>query len=49
MSGNNDSMTRIGGTVSTSIFTMMQGIQILRVHDVNEVNQSIKVFKEFIK
>jgi len=23
----------------------MQGIQILRVHDVNEVNQSLKVFK----
>ena len=22
---------------------------MLRVHDVNEVNQSIKVFKEFIK
>ena len=49
LSGNNDSMTRIGGTVSTSIFTMMQGIQMFRVHDVNEVNQSIKVFKEFIK
>ena len=24
---------------------MMQGVQILRVHDVNEVKQSIKVFK----
>ena len=23
---------------------MMQGVQILRVHDVNEVNQSIKIF-----
>ena len=49
LSGNNDSFSRIGGTVSTSIFTMMQGIQMIRVHDVNEVNQSIKVFKEFIK
>ena len=25
------------------------GVQILRVHDVNEVNQSIKIFKELIK
>ena len=24
----------------------MQGVQILRVHDVNEVKQSIKVFNE---
>jgi len=49
LSGKNDSMTRVGGTVSTSIFAMMQGIQMIRVHDVNEINQSIKVFKELIK
>ena len=28
---------------------MMQGVQILRVHDVNEVKQGIKVFKKLIK
>ena len=28
---------------------MMQGVQILRIHDVNEVMQGIKVFKELIK
>ena len=49
LSDNNDSSSRIGGTISSSIFAMMQGVQILRVHDVNEVNQSIKVFKELIK
>ena len=49
LSGKNDSSSRIGGTVSSSIFAMMQGIQMIRVHDVNEINQSIKVFKEFIK
>jgi len=27
----------------------MQGVQILRIHDVNELMQSIKVFKELIK
>ena len=49
LSKNNDSPSRTGGTISTSIFAMMQGVQLLRVHDVNEVNQSIKVFKELIK
>tara|TARA_B100000941_G_scaffold275536_1_gene237474 strand:- start:88 stop:1140 length:1053 start_codon:yes stop_codon:yes gene_type:complete len=43
--GYNDSKERIGGTISSSIWLMMQGVQILRVHDFNEVNQAIKVFK----
>jgi len=46
ISGHNDSIERIGGTVSSSIFSMLQGVQILRIHDVNEVNQGIKVFKK---
>ena len=45
LSGNNDSKERLGGTISSSLYAMIQGVQILRVHDVNEVNQSIKVFK----
>ena len=45
----NDSKDRIGGTVASSIYLMMQGVQILRIHDVNELLQSIKVFKEMIK
>ncbi len=45
LSGNNDSKERLGGTISSSLYAMMQGVQILRVHDVNEVSQSIKVFK----
>ena len=49
LSGSNDSDLRIGGTISSRIFAMLQGVQILRVHDVNEVNQSIKIFKELIK
>ena len=48
LSGNNDSSLRIGGTISSSMFAMLQGVQILRVHDVNEVIQSIKVLKELI-
>ncbi len=49
LSGNNDSKNRLGGTISSSIFAMMQGVQVLRIHDVNEIKQSIKVFKELIK
>ena len=49
LSENNDSKSRIGGTVASSIYLMMQGIQILRIHDVNEIIQSIKVFKKIIE
>ena len=45
LSRNNDSKERIGGTISSSLYAMTQGVQILRIHDVNEVNQSLKVFK----
>ena len=48
ISKKNDSYTRIGGTISSSLYLMMQGVQILRIHDVNEVMQAIKVFKEII-
>ena len=49
ISKKNDSETRIGGTMASSIYLMMQGIQILRIHDVNEVMQGIKVFNQIIK
>ena len=49
LSGKNDSSLRVGGTISSSIYAMMQGVQLLRIHDVNEINQSLKVFKELIK
>ena len=48
ISKKNDSNTRIGGTMASSIYLMMQGIQILRIHDVNELIQGVKVFKELI-
>ncbi len=48
ISEKNDSRYRIGGTVASSVYLMMQGVQILRIHDVNEVIQGIKVFKKII-
>ena len=49
LSRKNDTKERIGGTVASSLYSMMQGVQILRIHNVNEVQQSIKVFKRLIE
>jgi dihydropteroate synthase len=49
LSGKNDTDNRIGGTVASSLYLMMQGVQILRIHDVNELLQGVKVFKELMK
>ncbi len=48
LSGKNDSELRNGGTIASSIYLMMQGVQILRIHDVNETIQGIKIFKNII-
>ncbi len=48
LSKKNDSKFRIGGTIASSIYLMMQGVQVFRIHDVNEVLQSIRVFKNLI-
>jgi len=49
LSGKNVTKERLGGTIASSLYSMMQGVQILRIHDVNELTQSIKVFKQLIK
>ena len=46
ISKENDTKDRIGGTISSSIQAYLQGVQILRVHDIKEINQAFKVFKE---
>ena len=48
ISGKNDSKERIGGTMSAAIYAISQGVEILRVHNVNEIIQGIKVYKELI-
>ena len=49
LSGKNDTKDRVGGTIASSLYSMMQGVQILRIHDVKELIQSIKVFNQLIK
>ena len=46
LSGNNDSKERIGGTISSCLYSVLQGVQILRVHDINEIKQALKIFKK---
>ena len=49
ISKDNESKSRIGGTIASSIFLMMQGIHVIRIHDVNEVMQGVKVFRALIE
>ena len=49
ISGKNDSNIRLGGTLASSIHAMMNGVQIMRVHDFNEISQGLKVFKSINK
>ena len=46
ISKKNDTTERLGGTISSCIHSYLQGVQILRVHDVKEINQAFKVFKK---
>ena len=48
ISGVFDSKERIGGTLASVLYTLQQGVQIFRVHNVNEVKQAILVFKKII-
>ena len=48
ISGKYDSKKRLGGTIASVVFLLSQGVQIFRVHDVNEINQGILVFNKII-
>ena len=43
-----DTKERLGGTLSSVIFTLSQGIQVFRVHNVEEVKQGILVYKKLL-
>ena len=45
ISSKNDSKNRLGGTLASSIHAVMNGVQLMRVHDFNEITQGLKVFK----
>ena len=48
ISGKNDSEDRTGGTIASVLYLLSQGVQIFRVHNVNEVKQGILVFEKIL-
>ncbi len=43
-----DSKDRIGGTMASVLYLLLQGVQIFRVHNVLEIKQGILVFNEIL-
>ena len=48
ISRNYDTKERIGGTLSSIVFSFSQGIKIFRVHNVEEVKQGLLVFESLL-
>ena len=48
ISGKYDTKERIGGTLSSIMYSLSQGIKIFRVHNVEEVKQGILVFEKLL-
>jgi len=43
-----DTSDRTGGTLSSVLYGLLQGVQLFRVHNVKEINQGILVFKKIL-
>jgi dihydropteroate synthase len=48
ISKNFDTKERLGGTLSSVLFSLLQGIKIFRIHNVEEVKQGILVFENLL-
>ena len=48
ISGKYDTKERIGGTLSSIIYSLSQGVKIFRVHNVEEVKQGLLVFEKLL-
>ena len=48
ISGKFDSKDRTGGTIASVLYLLSQGVQVFRVHNVNEVKQGILVFEKIL-
>jgi dihydropteroate synthase len=48
ISKNFDTKERLGGSLSSVLFTFSQGIQIFRIHNVEEIKQGILVFETLL-
>ena len=48
ISGKYDTKERIGGTLSSIIYSYLQGIRLFRVHNVEEVKQGLLIFENIL-
>ena len=48
ISGKYDTNERIGGTLSSIVFSFLQGIKVFRVHNVKEIKQGLLVFENLL-
>ena len=48
ISGKYDTKERIGGTLSSIVFSFSQGIKIFRVHNIEEIKQGLLIFKTLL-
>mgnify|MGYP000720772038 CR=1 FL=1 len=49
ISGPYDTKERLGGTLSSILFSLSQGVRIFRVHNVEEVKQGILIYEKLKK
>ena len=48
ISGKYDSKERLGGTLASVLYLLSQGVQVFRVHNVNDIKQGILVFNKIL-
>jgi dihydropteroate synthase len=47
--GDQDNPQRLGGTIASVLHSYLQGIQLFRVHDIQEIREALKVYSQFLK
>jgi dihydropteroate synthase len=47
--GEKDNPQRLGGTIASVLYSYLQGIQLFRVHDIQETSEALKVYSQFLK
>lgn len=46
--GEKDNPQRLGGTIASILYSYLQGIQLFRVHDIQETSEALKVYSQFL-
>ena len=49
ISKNFDTKERLGGTLSSILYSLSQGVQVFRVHNVREIKQGILIYENLLK